>query len=705
MRRQKNARVTDTMASTPSAERRIREQWTDFYNEYCSADIQDCVSELQENPNVSGVPLVVDYENVAEFSEEFGLDIQTSPKLVMAAAKQAFLNHSAVRSHPDIGAERVTVRLDNHPTIQVRDLTPEKLGTFISVEGVVQQATDPKPRFVEMAFECQRCATVTRVRQPSNSLLEPHECPGCDRQGPFTPDMTKTTHAYHQRVRIQEPPEGLRGGKDPRSVDVHIEGDLVDVAAPGDQAIVTGYMTYPDPTKQSGDEPLAETYIDANNITVKEDSTTTTQLTDEEETRIRDIAGGDNPLNDVVESIAPTVYGYPEEKLAVALQMFSGVQKSVNDKSVRGDIHVFLVGDPGTAKSQLLHFVSNVIPRSVYTTGEGSSKAGLTGAAVQSDLDSGAWSVEAGVLVLSDKGIACVDELDKLDDGTDALHSALEQQQVSIAKAGINTTMNARCGLLAAANPKFGRWDEYTPVPEQVDLPPAIISRFDLIFVMRDIPDTEFDSELASSILDTNQAGEKIASGETLSDDNDHLEPEIPSELFPKYITYARNHVTPTLTEEAKTKMKEFYVDMRSSAAEDSGAIPVTARKLEALVRLAEASARIRLSESINEKDAQLALDIVTHSLKQVGVDPETGELDADTIEANVTTSQRNRIKQIGELLQELERERDGGVPIEELRDTAEERGMDMTRFDKEIRKLKDQGLIYSPRAGKLSKT
>lgn len=671
--------------------------------QYYVDEITECVETLKWSSS-TGVPFEIDFAKLEEFNESMAVDLQTNPLVMLNHAQQAFASHQAVRTETEVDASNIEIRVTNHPTIPVRELTPEKLGTLVSVKGVVQQVTDPKPRFVDLAFQCSRCGNMTRLRQPPNSLVEPHECPGCERQGPFTTDMTQTTHTYHQRVRIQEPPEGLRGGKDPRSVDVHIEGELVDAVAPGDQATATGHMTYPDPTKQSGDAPLAETYLDATHLEPENNSISTTQLTDAEEQTIQEIAAGDDPLQDVVDSIAPTVYGYPEEKLAVALQMFAGVRKTVNDKSVRGDIHVFLVGDPGTAKSQLLHFVNNVVPRSVYTTGEGSSKAGLTGAAVQSDLESGTWTVEAGVLVLSDKGIACVDELDKLDDGTDALHSALEQQEVSIAKAGINTTMNARCGLLAAANPKFGRWDQYKPVPEQVELPPAIISRFDLIFVMRDIPDTDFDSKLASNILDTNQAGEKLASGESLNPSNDQLDPEIPSELFPKYIMYARNQVTPTLSSEAKEKMQSFYVDMRSSAAENSSAIPVTARKLEALVRLAEASARIRLSESITEADAQLAIDIVTHSLEQVGVDPETGELDADAIEANVTSSQRDRILAIEDLLGKLEEETGDAVPREDLKEAAKDTGIDSQKFDDQIEKLKEKGVIYTPGPGKLRK-
>ncbi len=680
-------------------EQELADHWKPFLEEYCSEVIKEAAEQIESGHYLDVVPVTIQFNDVEDYDEDLAHDLQHVPGTSVPAAESAIAHHDAF---DDIAADDIELRVEGVPTIQVREVTHEHLNSLISIDGVVRKATDPKPRFTELVFECQRCGATNPIKQSRDAISEPHECRSCERQGPFQTVTTQSSYIHHQRLRVQETPEGLRGGQDPRSIDIHVEADLVDMATPGDEVTITGVLTHPDPVQTNGDDPVVTPYLTANYINTETDSMSVGEITDEEEAQIKDIADGENPTQTVVNSIAPTIYGNEIEKLAIALQMFSGVRKKVEDKTIRGDLHVFLVGDPGTAKSQLLHFVNDLMPRASYTTGEGSSKVGLTGAAVQSDLGDGTWTIEAGVLVLSDKGIACVDELDKLEEGTDALHSALEQQKVSIAKAGINTSMNARCGLLAAANPKYGRWDEYEPIPKQVALPPAIISRFDLIFTLQDTPDPEFDSELAESILDTNQAGQKIASGADPDVVDELQQPEIPFDLLPKYIMYAREEINPVLTSEAKARLQEFYVDMRSKGVNEEDAIPVTARKLEALVRLAEASARIRLSNDITVQDAELSIDIVEESLKQVGVDPETGEYDTDMLETGTPKSQRDRIKNLKDLISDIEDEYEDGAPEDVVEERAREEGFNMDKFDHELKKLKKKGDVYEPKQGHL---
>lgn len=683
-------------------ESQLTSTWESLLDEYCTEELERAVETLETDRYLDAVPVTIGFEDIEAFSDDLAFDVQNNPGVALPAGKNAIAKHELLEG---VDSTDVEIRFENMPSIAVRDITHEHLTKLITVDGIVQKATDPKPRFLELSFECQRCGTETFIKQPDDSMTTPHECQGCERQGPFKTNMPRSSYIHHQELRVQESPEGLKGGDDPRSIDIHVEADLVDMATPGDQVTVTGVLTHPDPVTTDNDDPTVVPYIKSNNITTETDAFSAQKITDHEVVEIKRIGEGENPVDAVVNSIAPTIYGNRIEKLAIALQMFSGVRKEVEDKTIRGDMHVFLVGDPGTAKSQLLQFVNDIMPRGSYTTGEGSSKAGLTGAAVQSDFGDGSWSIEAGVLVLSDQGIACVDELDKLDDGTDALHSALEQQKVSIAKAGISTTMNARCGLLAAANPKYGRWDEYEPIPEQVELPAAIVSRFDLIFTLQDTPDPEFDSKLANSILDTNQAGQKIANGETAGDIEELEQPEIPFDLLPKYIMYARREISPVLTADAKEILHDFYVDMRARGVDEGDAIPVTARKLEALVRLAEASARIRLSEDITVADADLAVDIVKESLQQVGVDPETGNFDADMVETGSSKSQRDRVKSIKNLISIVAEEYDSGAPVEEVEERAAEEGFDMDRFDQELKKLRKKGDVYEPSQGRLRTT
>ncbi|MFC3477644.1 LAGLIDADG family homing endonuclease [Halobacterium litoreum] len=373
------------------------------------------------------------------------------------------------------------------------------------------------------------------------------------------------------------------------------------------------------------------------------------------------------------------------------------------------DTHTYLSNGVVSHNSQLISYVQHIAPRSVYTSGKGSSSAGLTAAAVRDDFGDGQqWTLEAGALVLADQGVAAVDELDKMAaDDRSAMHEALEQQKISVSKAGINATLKARCSLLGAANPKYGRFDQYEPIGEQIDLEPALISRFDLIFTVTDEPDPEEDAQLAQHILQTNYAGELNTQNERLANANhgedeiaeqtEDVAPAIEAPLLRKYIAYARRNCFPTMTPEAKQAIEDFYVDLRSKGQGEDSAIPVTARQLEAIVRLAEASARLRLSDTVEEEDAERVITIVRSCLQDIGVDPETGEYDADMIETGTTKTQRDRIKNVKALIKDIEDDFDEGAPIEEVLDRAEEVGMDAQKAEHEIEKLKEKGELYQP--------
>jgi len=380
----------------------------------------------------------------------------------------------------------------------------------------------------------------------------------------------------------------------------------------------------------------------------------------------------------------------------------------VYDLEVEGT-HNYLTDGVVSHNSQMISYVQNIAPRSVYTSGKGSSAAGLTAAAVRDDFGDGQqWSLEAGALVLADQGVAAVDELDKMaDDDRSAMHEALEQQKISISKAGINATLKARCSLLGAANPKYGRFDQYEPIGEQIDLEPALISRFDLIFTVTDKPDPEEDAKLARHIIQTNYAGELNTQNDNIANANhsaeeidaqtENVAPAIESDLLRKYIAYARRNCYPTMTDEAKSAIEEFYVDLRSKGQDEDAPVPVTARQLEALVRLAEASARLRLSDRVEAEDADRVISIVRSCLQDIGVDPETGEFDADVVETGHSKTQRDRIKNIKGLIKEIEQDFDEGAPIEEVLDRAEEIGMDADMAEHEIEKLKEKGELYQP--------
>ncbi|MBC8520848.1 MAG: helix-turn-helix domain-containing protein [Methanomicrobia archaeon] len=375
--------------------------------------------------------------------------------------------------------------------------------------------------------------------------------------------------------------------------------------------------------------------------------------------------------------------------------------------------HNFVANDIYVHNSQLLTYLVKLAPRGLYTGGKSSSAAGLTAAAVRDEFGEGRWTLEAGALVLADKGIAAVDEIDKMKkEDRDALHEAMEQQTVSIAKAGIMARLNARCSLLAAANPKFGRFDKYTTIAEQINMPPTLISRFDLIFTMIDRPNEEMDTKTAEHILEMHYAGELLARSKNIGKveeaEKEHFEeaiqamkPAVSRELLRKYVAWSKRNIFPVMTEEAHKKFLDFYIGLRRQSYEDEDApVPVTARQLEALIRLGEARARARLSDKITVEDAECVINVVTYCLKLVSVDPETGKLDTDWIAVGTTKTRRDRAKSIREIIKELEKEYGDEVPIEEVLDLAEEEGAEREKAEDMIELMKRDGILFSPGSG-----
>ncbi|MCD6403909.1 MAG: minichromosome maintenance protein MCM, partial [Nanoarchaeota archaeon] len=389
--------------------------------------------------------------------------------------------------------------------------------------------------------------------------------------------------------------------------------------------------------------------------------------------------------------VAPTIWGYEKIKEAIVYQMFSGVKKRRPDKTVvRGDIHILLVGDPGVAKSQILKYVAATAPKARYVSGKGATGAGLTATVVKDEFLRG-WALEAGALVLSSGGICCIDEIDKMNkDDRVAMHEALEQQTISISKANIQATLRAETSVLAAANPKLGRFNPYSTIAEQIDLPPTLINRFDLIFTIRDLPARETDEKIASYVLETTMFPEK-------------RKPVIDVELMRKYIAYAKKHCKPMLTQQAMKEIKEFYVNLRNKRGmEEEGIrpIPISPRQLEAIIRLSEASARLLLRDKVKVDDAKRAISLVRYYLRQVGLDPETGEIDIDRIVTGITATQRSRIILIREIMAELEEKFGENIPLREILKEAKERGIDEAKAEEVIDKMKRDGEIFEPKHG-----
>jgi replicative DNA helicase Mcm len=600
------------------------------------------------------------------------------PEEVIKAAQKAVQNIDPLRKNAELN-----IRFQNlRNKISLRLLRSKFIGKFVAVDGIVRKTDEIRPRIVTAMFECRSCMRLHEVQQKTNIINEPALCQDCGGRS-FRILQEESEFMDTQTCKLQEPLENLSGGEQPRQIILVFEDDMVDSVTPGDIVRITGTLK----TVRDEKTKRFKNYIYGNYIEALEQEFEELKISPEDEKEIIELAKNKNVYEKIIRSTAPSIQGYREVKEAIALQLFGGYPKELEDKTrIRGDIHILIVGDPGIGKSQILKYVSKLAPRGIYTSGKGTSGVGLTAAAVRDEF--GGWSLEAGALVLGDRGNVCVDELDKMrDEDRSAIHEALEQQTISIAKAGIMATLNSRCSVLAAANPKFGRFDRYKSIADQIELPSTILSRFDLIFVIEDKPDAERDKELAGHILRIHQ--------------DNSIPFEIDPELLRKYIAYARREVNPHLTDDAMEVLKEFYVGMRGGGADEESPVPITARQLEALVRLSEASARIRLSHEVEAYDAQRAITLQMKCLKQVGYDPETGKLDIDKVEGRTPKSEREKFRIVSEVIRELADEYGGQAPsniiIKELEDRY---NIVKEKTEEIIRTLKRQGMIYEPRTG-----
>lgn len=678
-----------------------------FFKDYYWNEILQLANEYPDQRSLS-----VDFTDIEKFDRELSKEFLDHPEELIMAAEVAL---KEIDLPVEKSLEEAHVRVIRIPNrIPIRELRSKHLARFIAIEGMIRKATEVRPRITKAAFECLRCGYITFVDQNSFRFEEPFAgCEGesCGKKGPFKIRIEESTFIDAQKLQIQESPENLKGGSQPQSLEVDSEDDLTGNVTPGDRVIINGILKSRQRTLKDGKSTFYDLVLEANSIEQLDKDYDELEITTEDEEEILELSRDPEIYGKIVSSVAPSIYGYEDIKEALALQLFSGVVKNLPDGSrIRGDIHIMLVGDPGIAKSQLLRYVVKLSPRGVFTSGRSASASGLTAAAVKDDLNDGRWTIEGGALVMADMGIAAVDEMDKMKtEDKSALHEAMEQQTISIAKAGIIATLKSRCALLGAANPKYGRFDRYEGLAEQINMPPALLSRFDLIFVLLDTPDHTLDTKIANHILQSHYAGELFEQRENLPGspitediveaEMEVIEPVIQPEIMRKYVAYSRKNVFPVMEEDARAHLINFYTDLRKTGESKNTPVPVTARQLEALVRLSEASARIRLSNTVTLEDAKRTIKIVMNCLKNVGVDPETGALDADILASGTSMSQRNKIKILRDIIKKVSEKHPGAkAPLEEVYAIAEsEHGIDRVHAEENIKKMKQRGDLLSP--------
>jgi replicative DNA helicase Mcm len=546
------------------------------------------------------------------------------------------------------------------------------------------------------AFKCKRCGEITLIDQTGQFLKAPFACknPSCvGAKNLFDFVQEESTFIDSQELRMQERPEDLPPGQLPRALHVKLVGsEIVDVARPGDHVSIVGIIRAVSSTLPGvGKLRTFMLHVETNSIEVLGKEPEIALPSPEDEEKILELAKDPWIHRKIINSIAPSIYGYDHIKETIMYLLFGGVPKSLPDITIRGEMNALLVGDPGTAKSQLLLYVTRIAPRGLYTSGRGTTAAGLTAAVLREK--GGGMSLEAGALVLADKGIACIDEIDKMrPEDRVAIHEAMEQHTVSVAKGGIVATLNARTAILAAANPALGRYEPHRTIADNISLPVTILSRFDLIFVLRDVPNKELDDKMSEHILEIHRKGISP------------VEPPISSELLRKYISYAKG-IKPVLTEEALKRLKDFYLAMRSASESEGSPIAITARQLESLVRTAEARARVALRKEIMAEDAEAAISIMKRSLQEVGIDVSSYKFDIDILMTGKPKSVRDKLQIALSTLIEMEKNTGMVDKISLLNELEAKYKIPIDEGERLLGQLLREGTIYEPQEGYLKKT
>jgi replicative DNA helicase Mcm len=670
------------------------ERFQDFLRSFLAEDEYKYRKRLGHVALTGSRSIVVDFEDLIAHDADLARSILDKPDEYLEYMDRSAWAQLKIED-PEYAEviKRLRVRFRKLPEKHLlRKIGAENIGRLLSIDGIIVRSTSVKPLLIKAAFQCRKCNAMTYVEQAGTLMRGPGVCPHC-RSKVFEFMEKQSTFMNSQDIRIQERPEDLPPGQLPRAIDIKLAEDLVDIARPGDRVSITGIAR--GQQEYVGRKARLRTFellLDANYVDVVGKEVEVVEITPEDERAIRELAKDPFIHRKLIASLAPSIYGYGDIKEAVLYLLFGGVPKRLPDGvTIRSEINVLLVGDPGVAKSQLLQYVARIAPRGLYTSGRGTTAAGLTAAVVREK--TGGMVLEAGALVLADKGVACIDEVDKMrPEDRVAIHEALEQHTVSIAKGGIVATLNARAAVLAAANPSLGRYDPYRNITDNISLPVTLLSRFDLLFIMKDVPEADSDSRMSEHILTLHRL-------KTTPE-----EPPLLPELLRKYIAYAKR-IEPALSDEAVNEIRQYYLKMRSMSGSSESPIVITPRQLEGLVRLSEARAKSFLRDRVEAEDARAIIRLMTLSLQDVGIDTTTGKMDIDVIMTGKPKSLRDKMQVVLSTFADLEKQL--GIVEDSTLYQALSRKVDIT--DEDARRLVDQlvkeGILYSPKAGHLKRT
>ncbi|MEM0056878.1 MAG: minichromosome maintenance protein MCM [Candidatus Geothermarchaeota archaeon] len=671
----------------------VKDKISKFFREFRDKDgVQKYIGIINSLPLLEERIVKVDIEELASFDSELVKLLIENPLDFIETAKEAILDILTVEKPLDVAnvtKDSIYVAITGETpgyTIRLRDISSKYIGKLVTISGLLVKLSQVYTIPIEIAYEYDG-KTIYRRRK---SILDRIEAPKLIESGAsYRFSKEKSTFIDVQYARVQERPDELPPGQIPRFLDVIFIKPMIDKAFPGDFVKITGILDIRPRERRNRmeyDFVLLANYVESRGREAYEIT-----ISKKEEEEFRKLAQRKDFYEKLVKSICPSIYGYDDVKEAILLSLIGGEDKLLKDGTrIRGRIHLLLIGDPGVAKSQLLKYAALIAPKGIYTSGRGVTAAGLTAAVVREP--GGGMSLEAGAVVLADMGVCAIDEIDKMrSEDRVALHEAMEQQTVSISKGGIVATLNARTTIISAANPVDGIYNPYKPLLANVDLPVTLLSRYDLIYVIREELSEERDRKLTEHIY---------LARETEKPYEDTFDPN----FMRKFIAYARK-LKVKMTEGAFRLLQDYYIRIRKQAGggDEITSIPITPRQFESLIRLAEASAKAHLRSEVTIEDAKIAIKHMNNFLQNAAIDIDTQQIDVTQIMTGVSAKKASKTATVLDILNEL-LEANKGNPVSEeewisaiLKKTHIKSREEIIQI---IEKLKESGVIYEPMPG-----